>query len=156
MGLAVLVTCLLWWSYFAWIREHLEQALDNASGAPQAQMGRDAFSFIHFPLVCGIIGIAIGFEKILSHPGTPLSMPIAVCLGGGVILFVGCTAAAVWKSSGIILGPRLIIIAGLVGCTYFSIGQRPEIALGLIGVSLMLLLIIEWRICRRQFHSRHV
>jgi hypothetical protein len=111
---------------------------------------------MHFPLLCGIIGIAIAFESILLHPDIPLSMPVAVCLGGGVILFVGSTAASVWKSSGIVLGPRLIICAAIAVCTYFSTGRPPEFALGLIGASLLLLLIIEWRMCRRQFQSLHV
>jgi len=32
-GLAVLVTCLLWWSYFSWIHEHLEEHLSKESGS---------------------------------------------------------------------------------------------------------------------------
>jgi low temperature requirement protein LtrA len=155
-GLAVLVTCLLWWSYFAWIREYLENALNKESGSSQAKLGRDAFSLIHFPLVCGIIGIAVGFEKILPHPEIPLTMPISVCLGGGVILFVGSTAASVWRSSRMLLGPRLLIIGTIAGITYLSIGQRPEFILGLIGTNLLVLLIIEWNLCRRQFKSLHV
>jgi low temperature requirement protein LtrA len=144
-GFALLVTCLLWWSYFALIREHMEDALDNASGAAKTRMGRDVFSFIHYPLVCGIIGIAIGFEKILSHPEVPLTMPVALALGGGVILFVGSTAASLWRASGIVLVPRLIVIAAIAGCTYLFIGRSPEFALGLIGAGLILMLAIEWR-----------
>ena len=154
-GLAVLVTCLLWWSYFAVIREYLEHALYKSPGAAKTKMGRDVFSFIHYPLVCGIIGIAIGFEKILSHPEIPLTMPVAFCLGGGVILFVGSTAASVWRSIGIVLVPRLIVVAAIAGCTYLFIGRSPEIALGFIGASLLLLLIIEWRTRRSQFQSHH-
>ncbi len=67
-GFAVLLTCLLWWSYFAWTQEHIEEALLKEAGAVRARLGRDIYSFLHFPLVCGIIGIAIGFEKILGHP----------------------------------------------------------------------------------------
>ncbi len=150
-GFVVLITSLLWWSYFAWIRESMENGLAKVSGAAQARLARDAFSFLHFPLVCGIIGIAIGFENILSHPEIPLTMPITLSLGGGVILFVGSTAASVWRSSGIVLAPRLFILAVIGGCTYLSIGRHPEFALGLIAACLLVLLIFEWKITWRQF-----
>jgi low temperature requirement protein LtrA len=147
-GLAVLVTCLLWWSYFAWIREHMEHALLHASGISKTSMGRDVFSFIHYPLVCGIIGIAIGFENILSHPEVPISMPVALSFGVGVILFVGSTAASVWKSSGVILIPRVAFVAVIAGCTYLFIGRSSEFALGLTAAMLLLLLAVEWRMQR--------
>ncbi len=63
-GLALLVTCLLWWSYFSWINEHMEEHLSRKSGVKLAQLGRTAYSLMHFPLVFGIIGIAVGFEKV--------------------------------------------------------------------------------------------
>lgn len=155
-GLAVLVTCLLWWSYFSWIREYLEKALEGVSGSRQAQMGRDAYSIIHFPLVCGIIGIAIGFENILAHPEYLITMPVAMSLGGGVVLFVGSTAVSVLRAGRMLLVPRVIILVSIVLCSYWGNGKRPEIILGLLTMNLLVLLIIEWNICRRQFQSLHV
>jgi low temperature requirement protein LtrA len=147
-GLAVIVTCLLWWSYFAWIHEHLEEYFSRKSGGEQARLARDAFSFIHFPLICGIIGIAIGFEKILHHPHDLLSIPVACALGGGYVLFIGFTAASVWRSSNLILLPRLIIlILSIVGVA-LSVGQPPQLALSIISASLVLLIFIEWKKCR--------
>ncbi len=146
-GFAVLLTCLLWWSYFAWIQEHIEVALLKEAGAVRARLGRDIYSFMHFPLVCGIIGIAIGFEKILGHPHDPLSLPVAAALGGGVFLFMSFTAASVWKSTGIILMTRLVIlVASMVG-VFLSIGYNPGLALGIISVSLTVTVVIEWDRC---------
>ena len=146
-GFAVLLTCLLWWSYFAWTHEHIEEALLKEAGAVRARLGRDIYSFMHFPLVCGIIGIAIGFEKILGHPHDPLSLPVAAALGGGVFLFMSFTAASVWKSTGIILMTRLVIlVASMVG-VFLSIGYNPGLALGIISVSLTVTVVIEWDRC---------
>lgn len=101
--LVLLLMCLLWWSYFSWIHEHLEEHLSTKSGSEQATSARDAYSFMHFPLICGIIGIAIGFEKIMGHPNEVLSIPVAAALGGGFLFFVGFTALSVWRLSRVCL-----------------------------------------------------
>ena len=149
-GLAVVVTCLLWWSYFSWINEHLEEHLSRSSGVKQAQLGRDTYSFMHFPIILGIIGIAVGFEKILIHPDDLLSIPIALILGAGYVLFIGFTAASVWKTSNLILIPRLIILAISTVGVILSIGQPSWLALSIITVSLILMAVVEWKKCRLQ------
>jgi low temperature requirement protein LtrA len=140
-GLAVLVTCLLWWSYFSWIHEHLEESLSLTSGSKQASFARDAYSFLHFPIICGIIGVAVGFEKILGHPHDLLNIPVAAALGGGYLFFAGFTALSVWRLSGLLLIPRiLILIISIIGVT-FSIGYPPYFALIIIAVSLVLIIL---------------
>ena len=147
-GLAVLVTCLLWWSYFSWIHEHLEEHLSKESGSKQASLARDAYSFIHFAVIGGIIGVAVGFEKILGHPHDLLSIPIAASLGGGYLFFVGFTALSVWRLSGLLLMPRIVIlIISTIGVA-FSVGHPPYVALSIIAVSLILLNVLEWKKCR--------
>jgi low temperature requirement protein LtrA len=143
VGLAVVVTCLLWWSYFGWIREYLEENLNRKTGAEQAQFGRDIYSFLHYLLVCGIIGIAVGFEKILGHPSDALTIPVAVALGTGSILFVGFSAFAVWRAEGKLLIPRLIIIILSTVGIFLSIGQNPNFSLGILMLSLFLIVIVE-------------
>lgn len=147
-GLAVLITCLLWWSYFSWINEHLEEHFAKRNGSIQARLARDAYSFMHFPVICGIIGIAIGFEKILQHPHDLLDMSVALTLWGGFVLFVGFTAASVWRTSKIILKQRIFILIIASIALVFSIGQPPQLALGIISVSLFLLTFAEWKKCK--------
>ena len=147
-GLALLVTCLLWWSYFSWINEHLEEHLSRKSGSKQAQLGAVAYSIMHFPLVFGIIGIAVGFEKILTHANDLLSVPVALTLGGGYVLFVGFTAASVWKTSKLILIPRLTILFISSIAIAFTVGLPSYMALSIIAVSLILVTFIEWKKCR--------
>ena len=66
-SLAVLLTCLLWWTYFGWVREVLEERLSRVTGRDRSLLGRDAYTFGHFPLVSGIIAVAVGFEASF-HP----------------------------------------------------------------------------------------
>ncbi|NQV42702.1 MAG: low temperature requirement protein A [Candidatus Marinimicrobia bacterium] len=147
-GLAVIVTCLLWWSYFSWINEHLENHFAKTKKVERGRSARDAYSVMHFPLICGIIGIAIGFEKIIGHPHDVLSVPVALALGGGYVLFVSFTAASVWRMSGLFLAPRMIIVLISVIGIALSVGQPPAIAFTVIATGLMALIFIEWKKCR--------
>lgn len=142
-GLAVVVTCLLWWSYFAWVREFIEEKFSETPQLEQARFARDAYSFVHFPLVCGIIGIAIGFERILGQPHAVLPIPVALALGGGVFLFVGSTALSVWRASGALLFPRFLILAVTLLLVGLSVGRSPGHALAAIAVGLFLIVIAE-------------
>ena len=103
---------------------------------------------MHFPLVFGIIGIAVGFENILTHSNDLLSVPVALTLGGGYVLFVGFTAASVWKTSKLILIPRLTILFISSIAIAFSVGLPSYMALGIIAVSLIMVTFIEWKKCR--------
>lgn len=147
-GLAVGLTCLLWWSYFSWIREQMEEALAHTQGARQAAMARDAYSFLHFPAIGGIIAIAVAYEKIIMHPHDPLTAPVACCLGAGYILFVGSTAAAYWRTGGMILVPRLVVMTVAAFGVYLCIGHPPYMAMSILVASLLALFGIEWRRCR--------
>ena len=147
-GLAVLVTCLLWWSYFSWINEHLEKHLSKKSGTEQASLARDAYSFVHFLLICGIIGVAIGFENILGSPNNILSVQTAIALSGGYLFFVGFTAVSVWILSRFLLIPRITIIIFSMIFVLLSIGHPTYIALTIIAISLVIVTFIEWKKCR--------
>ena len=148
-GLAVIITCLLWWSYFSWISDYLEEKFSEKSGSDQAKTGRDTYSFMHFLIICGIVGIAVGFEKILHHPHDHLKMPVAFALGIGYMLFIGFSITAVWRTSKMVLLPRLLIlIISLLGIV-LSVGHSPLIALGIISIGLTIINFIEWKKCRK-------
>ena len=115
VGVVVLV-CLLWWSYFGWIKEALEARLEAADEVARAVLARDAYSLWHFPVVAGVVGIAVGAEAMVAHPTTPLHVGTLVAFGCGLALFVGGTAAAWWRASGHVLTGRLAALAvGLGG-----------------------------------------
>lgn len=148
-GLSVIVTCLLWWSYFSWISEFLEDNFSNKTGSDQAKSGRDAYSFMHFLIICGIVGIAIGFEKILHHPHDILKVPVAFALGIGYMLFIGFSIAAVWRTSKVVLHPRLLILIISLIAIALSVGHSPLVALGVISISLTLINFVEWKKCKK-------
>ncbi len=85
----------------------------------------------------------------MSHPHDPLTLPIVAALGGGVVLFVAFTAAAVWRSSRSLLIPRIGILTLTSAALVLTIDKDPKYALGLIAGGLFLIDAIEWKKCRR-------
>ena len=52
------------------------------------ELARDSYSFIHFPMVTGIILFALGLKKGLGHPTDALDDVPAFALLGGVALYL--------------------------------------------------------------------
>ncbi|HEV2928265.1 MAG TPA: low temperature requirement protein A, partial [Propionibacteriaceae bacterium] len=68
-GLGLVLASAMWWAYFdvsALLGEH---ALANEPAETRARLGRNAFSFAHYPLVVGIVLVALGMKKVLEYVG---------------------------------------------------------------------------------------
>ena len=60
-------------------------------------MGRDVYTYLHLPVVAGIVLSAVGDELLIRHPGDPLGLPGAlVTLGGPALYLLGLMACA-WR-----------------------------------------------------------
>jgi low temperature requirement protein LtrA len=141
-GAGLLVACLLWWTYFGWLKEALEDGLADASPERLGMLARDAFSLGHFGLVCGVVGFAVALEEIVAHPEEAASAPIAA-LGTGVALFVGSSALAHWRLHGSLLVPRLVLLAVTLVAVAALSGQRPVWPLLAVATGLAAVIAVE-------------
>ena len=57
------VAAALWWTYFDWVSIVTEQQLRQATGAQQTELARDAYSYLHFLMVAGIVLFAVEHEE---------------------------------------------------------------------------------------------
>jgi low temperature requirement protein LtrA len=87
-ALGIVVVSGLWWLYFDVAAILAQRRLAAASGIAQARMARDAYSYLHFPMVAGIVLFALGLKTTLAHVGDPLATIPAVALCGGVALYL--------------------------------------------------------------------
>lgn len=140
--LAVAFTCGLWWTYFPQGHPALEEAMRAAGGAEQSALARDAFSLLHFPMVCGVIAYAVAVEEAVAHPGEPLSLAARLALAAGLFLFIGGMAAATWRASGRFLWPRvgLTLVAG--GAIVAGVAP-PTASLAIALVGTVLVAVVE-------------
>jgi low temperature requirement protein LtrA len=141
-GAGLLVACLLWWTYFGWLKGALEHGLADAPPERLGTLARDAFSLGHFGLVCGIVGFAVALEEIVAHPDEAASAPIAA-LGTGVALFVGSSALALWRLDGRVLVPRLVLLVGTLVAVAALSGQRPVWPLLAVAAGLAAVVVVE-------------
>jgi low temperature requirement protein LtrA len=86
--LGVVVIAALWWLYFDVAAIFGRRRLVQAQGVAQVRLALDAYSYLHLPLVAGIVLFAFGLEETLHHVGEPLDAVHAVALCGGVALYL--------------------------------------------------------------------
>jgi low temperature requirement protein LtrA len=140
--LAVAVTGGLWWVYFGHVRTAFEHALAHAQGQARSELGRDAFSVLHFPLLCGVIAMAAATEVALAHPHDPLAPDVRAALGVGAVLYVCGAAAAIWRASGAVLWWRLLL-APVFAILVIAIGGPPWLSMSIILAMLVAVAAVE-------------
>ena len=136
---AVITTCLLWWLYFGWLKDGLEHILENKDSVGQTLFARDGYTILHFPMVSGVIAIAVGMEEMVAHPFDELHGDSIYFLLAGICLFVGSGALSWLRGSGKVLVPRILILVALTAGVLFGHVLIPRyiflcviVALGLI------------------------
>ena len=78
---AFLETAALWWLYFGAAGERSGAAL-SASDDP-GRLARDAYTYLHLPIVAGIIATAVGANLLIDEPNDPQhAVGVAMVLGG--------------------------------------------------------------------------
>jgi low temperature requirement protein LtrA len=82
------VATALWWTYFDWVAIVVEYRLRQLTGAAQATLARDAYSYLHFLMVAGIVLFAMSLKKALADFDADLdAVPAAaLCAGLGAYL----------------------------------------------------------------------
>ena len=86
--LGVALAAALWWAYFDLVMLVAERRLSATKGEERARLARDSYSYLHLPMVAGIIFVALGVKQTLAHVGDPLGKIAAVALCGGVALYL--------------------------------------------------------------------
>ena len=93
-ALGMAVAGALWWLYFDIVALVAERRLTRAKvGREQNEIARDSFSYLHFPMVAGIVLLALGMKLTLQHVDEPLeTVPAAAMLGGAAIYLLAHVA----------------------------------------------------------------
>ena len=88
-ALGVVVAAALWWAYFDDLVPVAEHRLEAAPpGRERNLLARDSYSYLHLPMVAGIVLLALGVKKTLEHVDEPLHGMPAFALAGGVAVYL--------------------------------------------------------------------
>jgi low temperature requirement protein LtrA len=85
--LGLMVACALWWAYFDVVALVSERHFREMRGEHLVRVARDSYSYLHLPMIAGIVLVALGVKKAIGHVEEPLKIVPAVALFGGIALY---------------------------------------------------------------------
>jgi low temperature requirement protein LtrA len=88
VSVALAVAAAAWWAYFDLVQIAAERALTRAGETTRGPLARDAYTFLHYPIVLGIVFLAVAAKKTLAAPSEPLSDGGRAALALGMALFL--------------------------------------------------------------------
>jgi low temperature requirement protein LtrA len=142
--LGVAVAAALWWLYFDIVALVAERRLSNAAeGRERNEIARDSFSYLHFPMVAGIVLLALGLKKTLEHVEDPLEIEIAVAMLGGPALYLLAHVAFRWRNVHRFSAPRLLCALLFLALIPAAVELPALATLGIVAVLLAVLIAYE-------------
>ncbi|HNJ46855.1 MAG TPA: low temperature requirement protein A [Novosphingobium sp.] len=84
--LAFLSAALMWWLYFDLGADRGARLISGHSQA--GRLARNAYTYLHMPIVLGIVVSAVGDALLLERPEGPASAALVAMQSGGAILFL--------------------------------------------------------------------
>ncbi len=85
--LGLVIACALWWAYFDVVALVSERHFREMRGEHLVRVARDSYSYLHLPMIAGIVLVALGVKKAIGHVEDPLKTVPAVALFGGIALY---------------------------------------------------------------------
>jgi low temperature requirement protein LtrA len=140
------VAAALWWTYFDVAALVAERRLANAEpGREQNEMARDSYSYMHFPMVAGIVLIALGMKKTIGQVSDPLKVESAAALLGGTAIYLWAHVAFRYRHIHSVNTRRLVL--GFLLLAFIPVAvEIPALAtIAVLAAALVLLIIIETR-----------
>ena len=136
----------MWWLYFDVVALVAARRLEQAEpGRVQNEMARDSYSYLHFPMVAGIVLVALGMKKTLENVEDPLATVPAFALLGGLAAYLLGHVSFRYRHIRT-LNTRRTVLAGLLLAFLPVATEIPAIAtVAVVAAVAWLLIIVETR-----------
>ena len=156
--LGLLVATAFWLAYFDFFSLRGERVLVDAQGQERVALARDAYAYLHFPMIVGIVLFAFAMKIVMAHVGDELDAAAAFALCGGCALYL-LTYSAIrirvlrrWQVS------RGRFVAALFFVLLLPVGTRvPALAalalVTAVWVGLHAYELVRWREARAESRS---
>ena len=86
--LGLVVATSFWLAYFDFFPIRAQQLLADRSGDERIALARDVYTYLHLPMVAGIVLFAFAMKATLAHVGDELDTIPALGLCGGPALYL--------------------------------------------------------------------
>jgi low temperature requirement protein LtrA len=116
------VSLALWWLYFDVVAPVAERVLAGKDGTERVRLARDSYTYLHFPMIAGIIYLALGLKKVAEYVADtehhaltdPLKGIGLWALYGGVAVYLLAHLAFRLRNVGSINRPRAVVAVVLL------------------------------------------
>jgi low temperature requirement protein LtrA len=160
IGAAVLgfvVAAAFWLAYFDFFTIRAQQLLDDRSGVQQLVLARDTYTYLHLPMVVGIVLFAFAVKTTLGDVHAELSIVPALALCGGPALFLLAFVALRFRVSGTVRGGRLVAAVVCAALVLAALAMQAIVALALVAAVWVVLHAYEliwWRAARAELRAQ--
>ena len=155
LGFAVATS--FWLAYFDFFTIRAEQILSGRTGVERTALARDVFTYLHLPMVAGIVLFAFAMKKTLADVDAELATIPALGLCGGPALYLFAYVALRVRVSRTLGGGRLIAAIACALLWPVALAVPALVALTLVAavwVGLHAYEIIWWRDARAEARAR--
>jgi len=133
----------MWWIYFDVVAlVSMQRLIQAPEGAERNELARDSYSYLHFPMVAGIVLAALGLKKTLAHVDDPLEIAPAFALMGGLAFYLLGLVSFRWRHVHTINRHRLLFALVLLAA-FPAATELPALAV-LTSVAVALCAMIAW------------
>ena len=141
--LAFLSSTALWWLYFDQVAGAVLERIRAVTAEERGRIGRDVYTYLHLPIVAGIVLVAVGDELVIAHPTDELRDAGAlVALGGPPLFLAGLMACAARLGQAQSL-PRVVAVAALLAAVPLARGADGLVVSALLTALLAVLVLAE-------------
>jgi low temperature requirement protein LtrA len=129
-----------WWIYFHRGAEAGSELISRS--AESGRLARSAYTYLHIPIVGGIVLSAVADEVVLTHPDGHTDLKTALCAIGGPVLFLLGTILFKRDIRGWLQPSHGAGIVALLGLGYFAADLSP-LVLSLLTTAI-LIIVAMW------------
>jgi low temperature requirement protein LtrA len=142
-ALGIVVVSALWWLYFDVAAIIVRGRLVQATGLELHRLALHAYSYLHLPMVAGIVLFALGLKTTVDHAGDALDTVPAVALCGGAALYLLGHIAFLFRTTGYVFRRRTIGAAVLLALIPLAVAIPALAALALVSAVCALIVAYE-------------
>jgi low temperature requirement protein LtrA len=97
--LGLIVAASLWLAYFDYFSRGIQQLVVGRRGEQRVALARDVYTYLHLPMVVGIVFFAFGMRAALADIHGELHAPAAFCLTTGSAVYLLAYVVLRWRVS---------------------------------------------------------
>jgi len=157
--LGFVVVTSFWLAYFDFFPIRFQQILSDRSGDDQAALARDVYTYLHLPMVAGIVLFAFATKTALTDVHAELGTVPAFALCVGPALYLAAYVALRVRISHSLSGGRLVAAIACAALWPVALAVPALLALALITlvwVALHVYEIVWWREARARTRALRV